>query len=435
MIEKVKIRRTRGWLKTYIFKTKIKQSDIMKKLILLGWMAVFIPCLFAATTPIKMAVFNGQSVDNALTMGQSVAMKEMLNASLVSNDQFIVLDHSEIDQAMKELQLPTEEKLTDTQIIQVASQAQADKLIVGVVSTVSSTDILVSLKLINVSQANIEEQKVKMTTPDKLFQVLPNLTQDLLKSYFKEDNKDLSTSSQPSVPDYEPEVITIQVKDGIEFKMIKVEGGSFMMGSDPNKDANYVNNELPAHKVTLSSYYIGEFEVTNELFDAVTPYNYEPYGTSKSPVTVVNLKYINSFLEKLNKLTGKNFNLPTEAQWEFAARGGNYSKGYIYSGSNNANEVAWYKSKTSHPVGLKKPNELGLYDMSGNVWEWCLDGYDFYYTAEETDPLIILENGRSTLRGGSYWNDSKSTRIARRIDGNPRSGDRRIGFRLCMPAE
>ena len=169
---------------------------------------------------------------------------------------------------------------------------------------------------------------------------------------------------------------------GVVFRMIPVTGGTFMMGGTLMEMAHASDDEYPAHQVTLDSFMIGETEVTQELWTAVMGKNPSHYrNVDFLPVDHVSWDDCQEFLEKLNELTGKSFRLPTEAEWEFAARGGNLSKGYKFSGSDFIDEVAWYEyngDEQTHPVAMMKPNELGLYDMTGNVWEWCQDRYGEY---------------------------------------------------------
>ncbi len=206
-------------------------------------------------------------------------------------------------------------------------------------------------------------------------------------------------------------VFTEYTVNGVSFKMIDVEGGTFTMGDDNGGDAS------PAHQVTLSDYSIGETEVTQELWKAVmgslpSSVAYDP----KKPIHYVGWDDCRQFITKLNQLTGKRFNLPTEAQWEFAARGGKKSRGYTYAGSNNLASVAWYTDNSFgsiNPVAAKAPNELGIYDMNGNVFEWCQD-YAYKYTSEpQTDPVCLDASQSSNSsyriqRGGGYYSDAEA---------------------------
>ncbi|WP_229115053.1 formylglycine-generating enzyme family protein [Bacteroides intestinalis] len=183
--------------------------------------------------------------------------------------------------------------------------------------------------------------------------------------------------------------------------MVFVEGGSFMMGNE-----NY-DIEKPIHQVTLTSYYIGQFQVTQALWNTIMPNNPSRFKGDTLPVESVSYDDCNIFIKKLNEITGKHFRLPTEAEWEFAARGGTKSKGYKYSGSNNIEEIAWYGKDYSsgkiHPVGKKKPNELGIYDMSGNVWEWCQDWFGSYLSINQTNPIGPNIGTYREYRGGCWY--------------------------------
>ncbi|MDD6784288.1 MAG: formylglycine-generating enzyme family protein [Prevotellaceae bacterium] len=205
------------------------------------------------------------------------------------------------------------------------------------------------------------------------------------------------------------------VANGVEFYMIPVEGGTFTMGATPEQEKPY-SDEKPAHQVTLSSYYIGETEVTQALWTAVMGNNPSRFTDPTKPVEQVSWNDCQNFIIKLNSLTGQKFRLPTEAEWEYAARGGNKSMGYQYSGSNNLDDVAWYDKNsfnTTQSVKTKRPNELGIYDMSGNVWEWCQDRYDkkYYKKSPKENPMGPNTGSLRVLRGGGWncsANDSRS---------------------------
>ena len=205
--------------------------------------------------------------------------------------------------------------------------------------------------------------------------------------------------------------------NGVAFKMVKVAGGTFQMGATSEQGSDADNDEYPVHSVTLSDYYIGQTEVTQELWQAVMGSNPSYFkGNDQRPVENVSWNDCQEFIEKLNRLTGNNFRLPTEAEWEYAARGGNKSRGYKYSGSNNPDAVAWYDKNSggeTHPVAQKQSNELGLYDMSGNVLEWCQDWKDKYKSNSQTNPTGPSTGSFRVLRGGGWNGYARSVRVSR----------------------
>ena len=224
--------------------------------------------------------------------------------------------------------------------------------------------------------------------------------------------------------------------NGVKFTMKYVEGGAFMMGAS-NDDYEAYEDEQPTHKVRLDSYYMGETQVTQELWQAVMGYNPSHFKGDRLPVEEVSWDDCQEFVKKLNAITGKTFVLPTEAQWEYAARGGNMSKGYKYSGGNNIDEVAWYSGNSNnqtHIVANKKYNKLGLYDMTGNVWEWCNDWYDddYYSTSPQENPKGPSSGDDRVLRGGSWGNGDGLCRVSSRAYYDPDDRDDNIGFRLAL---
>ena len=225
--------------------------------------------------------------------------------------------------------------------------------------------------------------------------------------------------------------------NGVSFVMIDVEGGSFMMGATSEQGKDAESDEKPIHEVTLSSYSIGETEVTQELWQAVMGRNPSYFiGNLQRPVERVSWNDCQTFIKKLNQLTGENFRLPTEAEWEYAARGGKFSKGYKYSGSNSIGDVAWYSTNSlnaTYSVKVKQPNELGIYDMSGGVSEWCSDWYEsFHYSSvHQTNPTGPLSGINHVLRGGSWYDNSRDCRVAFRNTFSVGSKRHTIGFRLA----
>ena len=221
--------------------------------------------------------------------------------------------------------------------------------------------------------------------------------------------------------------------NGVQFKMVKVEGGTFTMGGTEEQLISY-DNELPLHQVTLADFAIGETEVTQELWAAVmgtTAYQEE----KNLPMEYVSWEDCQKFIAKLNMLTGETFRLPTEAEWEYAARGGQKSLNYHYSGSDTLSNVAWYwenSDQRTHPVATKQANELGIYDMCGNVWEWCQDWYANYDATEQTNPVGPEEGTERVDRGGSWTSSAGTCRVAYRGNYNPRKRNSYLGLRLAM---
>ena len=230
--------------------------------------------------------------------------------------------------------------------------------------------------------------------------------------------------------------------NGVSFKMIAVEGGTFQMGATSEQGDDASDNEKPAHSVTLSSYYIGQTEVTNALWEAVMGSTPSLVKAKGNPVESVSWDDCQEFISKLNVITGKRFSLPTEAQWEYACRGGNKSKGYKYSGSNNIDDVAWYEDNfedfegdwdgnNTHPVATKRPNELGIYDMSGNVWEWCDDWLESYSGDSIIDPDAPLGMIR-VWRGGSWFSGARGCRSSCRGGSTSFYSSDYVGLRLAL---
>ena len=217
--------------------------------------------------------------------------------------------------------------------------------------------------------------------------------------------------------------------------MVYVSGGTFTMGATSEQGSDADDDEKPTHSVTLSSYYICKYEVTQALWRAVMGSNPSNFKSDNLPVECVSWNDCQTFINRLNSYTGRNFRLPTEAEWEFAARGGNYNRHYKYSGSNYISDVAWYDGNSgnrTHPVGTKQANELGLYDMSGNVWEWCSDWYGSYSSYSQNDPTGPNSGSNRVGRGGSWYGFDWFCRWSNR--GNITPGDRYdgLGLRLVL---
>ena len=223
--------------------------------------------------------------------------------------------------------------------------------------------------------------------------------------------------------------------NGIKYNMVWVDGGTFRMGATPEQGSDAYDNEKPVHSVTLSGYYIGKTEVTQALWKAVMGSNPSYFKGDNLPVEQVSWDDCQKFIRKLNALTGQNFRLPTEAEWEFACRGGNNSCGYKYSGSNYIDNVAWYDGNSGNktrPVATKLPNELGIYDMTGNVWEWCSDWKGDYSSGAQTNPKGPYDGSGRVIRGGSWCFSAGFCRSSSRYYFSPDLRFNGHGLRLSL---
>ena len=217
--------------------------------------------------------------------------------------------------------------------------------------------------------------------------------------------------------------------------MVRIEGGTFTMGATSEQGSDALDGEKPAHQVTLSSFSIGKYEVTQEEWQAVMGSNPSKFIGSKRPVENVSWTDCQEFILKLNQMTSKRFRLPTEAEWEYVARGGNRSNGYKYAGSDNLGSVAWYDGNSgseTHDVGLKSPNELGLYDIIGNVYEWCQDWYGSYSSSNQTNPTGASYGSDHVLRGGSWVSNAWCCRSSARGYYGPSDRTFNLGLRLAL---
>ena len=232
-----------------------------------------------------------------------------------------------------------------------------------------------------------------------------------------------------------PQTLIVSIKDGVNIEMIKVEAGTFMMGASPEMKSPE-GNEKPWHQVNLTNdYFIGKYEVTQSLWQAVMGSNPSSFKGDNLPVENISWIDCQEFIRKINSVSGKSFRLPTEAEWEYAARGGKYSPNYLYSGSDNISDVAWYKDNSggvTHPVGLKQPNELGLFDMSGNVNEWCQDWFGAYSSSPKNNPIGAETGNCRVGRGGGWFNITWNNLSVFRNFCPPNKFGNNLGFRLVL---
>lgn len=258
---------------------------------------------------------------------------------------------------------------------------------------------------------------------------IPHLTDNGL-AHSEKDSIDSSIAATEA--SYTNNVLTV---GDVTYEMVPVEGGTFTMGATSEQGSDAESDERPTHNVTLSNYSIGKTEVTQELWEAVMGSNPSEFKGANKPVENVSWNDCQTFIGKLNNLTGKQFRLPTEAEWEYSARGGQKSQGYKYSGSNSLGDVAWYNNNSGssiHDVATKRPNELGLYDMSGNVREWCSDWYGDYSSNSQTNPEGPTSGQYRVSRGGCWGINAWICRSSSRSGNEPDRRGFHLGLRLVL---
>jgi len=286
-----------------------------------------------------------------------------------------------------------------------------------------------------VGNHNVEIRKPGYATSHQTVTISEGQTASISGSLTSSTSSSTANALSSSGTSLSDNTITIPVKNGINIEMVKVEAGSFNMGATPEM-INPDTDEKPVHRVTLTNdYYIGKYEVTQALWQAVTDSNPSNFKGNDLPVEMVSWNDCQDFISKLNSMTGKRFHLPTEAQWEYAARGGKKSRGYQYSGSNTLGDVAWYSGNScsrTHAVGTKQPNELGIYDMAGNVWEWCQDWYGSYSSSPQTNSTGAVSGSYRVFRGGSWYYSAWYCRTSYRRNGTPGFRDNDLGLRLVL---
>ena len=284
----------------------------------------------------------------------------------------------------------------------------------------------------NVTRKRSQKQTSTLsTTPPKKQNATstPAKIQSTTSSSLRSSSSSSSSSNSSSISNSQ------RVLQELANNMVYVQGGTFTMGATSEQGSDAYDDEKPAHSVTLSSFYICKYEVTQELWQAVMGSNPSTFKGNYNPVECVSWYDCKTFISKLNSLTGKNYRLPTEAEWEYACRGGNRSNGYKYSGSNTLSDVAWYSLNSGNKttmVRIKSSNELGIYDMSGNVYEWCSDWYGNYSNMAQTNPTGPNSGSNRILRGGCWYNNAKYCRSTTRYSYVPGYSSCSIGFRLCL---
>lgn len=368
---------------------------------------------------VAVYVTNNDDVDD----GYKKIISNTIISSLTKSSSYRVLERmTEFLRAIQsDRDYNTSGEVKESQIASIGKQFGAKFVLVIDVSEVSDY-LFIAARMINVETGTIVASTQDYTTGEASIPNVIAVSEKIAKGVIGNPSTYSQSGNGQASGSYAGESETFTV-NGVTFEMVKVPGGSFQMGS-----YSQYSNEQPVHTEVVGTFYIGKTEVTQRLWSAVMGNNPSRFRGENMPVENVSWYDCQEFVERLSRLTGRIFRLPTEAEWEYAARGGQKSRGYEYSGSNDIYRVAWYtdnSGETTHPVAQKLDNELGIYDMSGNVWEWCSDSYSSSYSSP-------CNSSDRVLRGGSWHSNAVYCRVANRHNYSPGNRSGIFGLRLAL---
>ena len=417
----------------------------LKRFLFVAILAI-VGCVVSSAQEVKkIAILETVDKEDNVKYGVELTVRTQMTKAITEIDGYEAFDRVSLSQLMGEHNFQRTGYVSDAQIKQLGEATGASYVLILEVAYVDDVTIILTSQIIDIESTKVMQVAIEQSATDgtSILKSCRALAKQLLLT-------DTSVMSNKGNPTYVQQPSTTSNRqssstsssqgqskeisvNGVSFKMIYVAGGTFTMGATAEQDG-YDSDETPTHQVTLSDYFIGETEVTQELWYAVMGNNPSKFTrSSRNPVENVSWHDCQAFIQKLNQLTGLRFRLPTEAEWEYAARGGNSSKGYKYSGSNRIDDVAWYdgnSGEVTHEVATCYPNELGLYDMSGNVSEWCSDWYGSYSSMAQTDPSGAGSGSFRVHRGGGWDYSAQICRVAFRSDCTPDIRDSNLGFRL-----
>lgn len=421
----------------------------MKKLLILLLSAISLT-VYSQEEKVRIAVFDPIATF-AINDGTDVIVREITSSTVVNSGMYDVIDRMTLNKLAEEQNFARNGMMDETQAVQIGKIAGASKVLFSVLAS-SGTRNMLTTKLIDVLTGTVEKQQYKLIdqSMDIVLEV-ENLTKTLVGGKMPTRTTTTTTYSQTgyaSQPAPAANQDFTETAWDINMKMIWVEGGDFLMGCTSEQGGDCGSDEQNVRRVTVDGFYIGMLEVTQSQWEKVVGTSisqqrnkanssWSLYGVGPDyPMYYVSWDEAMEFCRLLSNKTGRTYTLPTEAQWEYAARGGNKNEGAKYAGSNMIDAVAWYtdnSGSSTHIVGSKRANALGIYDMSGNVWEWCKDWYANSYVSYDTNNPVGPSSGSDrVIRGGSWLNSASYCRVADRDSSSP--GDRygSLGFRVVL---
>ncbi len=390
----------------------------------------------------KVAILEVVDKEGTISYGVKLMLRSNLSVAVTNTSGYEGYDRVDIASIMGEQNFQRTGMVSDAQIKKLGEMTGASYILVAEAAALDANHLFITAKILEVESARLERTaNVQSGTTVEEFEKA--CRQLALLLFNRASGSMLSMpvgGMETSGEDF------IETVFGVNMKMVYVEGGDFMMGGTSEQGAEAENDEKTLRRVTLDSYYIGAFEVTQGQWERVMGTSVSQQmgkaggtalkGTgSDYPMYYVSWEEAQAFCQELSRKTGKTYCLPTEAQWEYAARGGNKNEGTKYSGSWSIDAVAWYdgnSGSSTHPVGTKRPNALGIYDMSGNVWEWCSDWYGDYRTYDTQNPTGASSGSRRVLRGGSWSYSAGGCRVSFRDNYSPGGRFFNSGFRVVL---
>ncbi len=409
----------------------------MKKLLILATLLTLSLCAMAQSKPKKVAVWDAKCIGTDDLLFEADVVQGSLEEAVDNMSGYVKYDRAMFDKVMKEHNFERSGAVNDNQIKEMGEYAGVDYIFVPSVSSKSGY-INIVVRCIDIKTGeSVTRQQLSSAEPPEIQKACVKIAERMLGGNSGSDR--IYTQPRPGGGNFSSQqgasTITIRVGN-VSFDMVKVEAGSFIMGCTGEQGGECYYDESPYHRVTISQdYYIGKFEVTQELYEAVMGVNPSNWKAFDRPVERVSWNDAMEFCAELSRMTGRRFTLPTEAEWEYAARGGRKSTNAKYSGSASVSNVAWYDGNSgnqTHPVGKLRPNELGIYDMSGNVFEWCLDWYGSYSSASQTDPMGPGSGSSRVLRGGGWGYGARYCRVSNRNGSAPGYRYGYNGFRVVL---
>lgn len=414
---------------------------IMKKIVIIA--AILLLPLLAMAQTKKVAVWETKCTDNSITPFQSTMVRGGMETAVGNAYGYEVYDRSAFDAIMKEQKFQRSGAVSDAQIKRLGEMAGVQYIIVPE-ATASEGEFYILVKMLDVETGKFGAVYEELCGPSGM-EIKKACSQLGTRLFGEVGNSSSRSGSNNEIA--QREQIFTETAFGINMKMVFVEGGTFTMGCTGDQGGDCEDDESP-RVTTVSSFYMGMLEVTQSQWEKVmgtsihqqrnkTDPEFSLFGAGADyPMYYVSWEEAKEFCARLSRQTGKNYGLPTEAEWEYAARGGNKNEGTMYSGGWSIDDVAWYdgnSSQSTHMCGTKSPNALGIYDMSGNVVEWCEDWYEEKYLLHDNDnPKGASTGSNRVIRGGCWLLPAYTCRVAERGATSPNMRDIFLGFRVAL---